>query len=89
MRQPETARIFNIERYHIHDGQGIRTAVFFKNCHLRCPWCSNPESQDWQKQLLVFDNLCTACGMCEHICPESAAYIENNLAHIDAGRCTC
>lgn len=43
-RDEETARIFNIQRYSLNDGQGIRTVVFFKGCPHTCPWCANPES---------------------------------------------
>lgn len=46
-------RIFNIQRFSIHDGPGIRTIVFFKGCYMRCAWCCNPESQQWQIQTLV------------------------------------
>jgi len=45
-------RIFNLQRFSIHDGPGIRTIVFFKGCHMRCAWCSNPESQEWEIQEL-------------------------------------
>lgn len=48
-----TGRIFNIQRFSIHDGPGIRTIVFFKGCPLRCAWCSNPESQEYEIQTLV------------------------------------
>ena len=46
-------RIFNIQRFSIHDGPGIRTIVFFKGCRMRCAWCSNPESQRWDIETLV------------------------------------
>ena len=45
-------RIFNIQRFSIHDGPGIRTIVFFKGCRLRCAWCCNPESQEWDIQTM-------------------------------------
>ena len=46
-------RIFNIQRFSIHDGPGIRTIVFFKGCYMRCAWCRNPESQQFEIQTLV------------------------------------
>lgn len=48
-----TGRIFNIQRFSIHDGPGIRTIVFLKGCPLRCRWCCNPESQDWKPETIV------------------------------------
>ncbi|MGI6580358.1 MAG: glycyl-radical enzyme activating protein [Saccharofermentanales bacterium] len=59
--------VFNIQRYSLHDGPGIRTIVFFKGCPLRCPWCSNPESQSFKKQLLLEKKNCIRCGMCAEL----------------------
>jgi pyruvate formate lyase activating enzyme len=56
------ALIFNIQRYSIHDGGGIRTIVFFKGCPLRCPWCSNPESQSLEPQIIRKNSLCINCS---------------------------
>ncbi|MPW25670.1 [formate-C-acetyltransferase]-activating enzyme [Alkalibaculum sp. M08DMB] len=56
------AMIFNIQRYSIHDGEGIRTIVFFKGCSLRCPWCSNPESQSTNKEIMRKEVLCINCS---------------------------
>lgn len=53
--------IFNIQRYSIHDGEGIRTMIFFKGCPLRCPWCSNPESQKLAKEIMRKESLCIKC----------------------------
>lgn len=64
--------IFNIQRFSIHDGPGIRTTVFMKGCPLRCSWCSNPESQDFIPNLLVRDLNCRNCGACVKACPEGA-----------------
>ncbi|RBP58736.1 pyruvate formate lyase activating enzyme [Alkalibaculum bacchi] len=55
------ALIFNIQRYSIHDGEGIRTIIFFKGCPLRCPWCANPESQSAQKEIMRKESLCISC----------------------------
>lgn len=59
-----TGRIFDIEHASFVDGPGIRTAVFFKGCNLRCAWCHNPESQSCKKQLMVYRDKCINCGKC-------------------------
>ena len=64
--------IFNIQRYSINDGPGIRTTVFFKGCPLKCAWCSNPESQAMSPQLLFYENLCVKCQHCLQVCPAGA-----------------
>jgi pyruvate formate lyase activating enzyme len=71
-RNSDRALIFNIQRFSIHDGPGIRTTVFFKGCPLRCDWCSNPESMEPFPQLMVRDMKCTACGKCAEACPREA-----------------
>jgi len=64
-----TARVFEIERFAIHDGPGIRTTVFLKGCPLHCPWCSNPESQSKEKILMHNAIICIGCGNCVAACP--------------------
>ncbi len=61
--------IFDIQRYSLHDGPGLRTNVFFKGCPLRCHWCANPESQRLQAELALFSHNCMACGQFEETCP--------------------
>lgn len=56
------AMIFNIQRYSLHDGDGIRTVIFFKGCPLTCPWCSNPESQKFEKEIMRKQSLCIGCS---------------------------
>ena len=65
-----TARIFDVQRFSVHDGPGIRTTVFLAGCPLRCEWCQNPESQGAHSQLMLHHNLCMGCGACLEICPE-------------------
>lgn len=64
--------IFNIQKYSIHDGPGIRTTVFLKGCPLKCSWCHNPESQCIQKELMQFPNRCISCGECIKVCSTKA-----------------
>lgn len=58
------ALILNIQRYSLHDGDGIRTIVFFKGCPLKCPWCSNPESQSFEPQTVKMESKCIHCKHC-------------------------
>lgn len=67
-----TGHIFNIQKFCLHDGPGIRTAVFFKGCNLRCKWCANPESQGKNVQITWDSRKCTGCGRCEAGCPNGA-----------------
>ena len=67
------ARIFNIQKYSIYDGPGIRTLVFFKGCPLRCKWCSNPESQKHEYQIMRRAEVCIGCGACAAACPAGMA----------------
>lgn len=60
--------IFDVQRFSIHDGPGIRTTVFFKGCNLKCLWCHNPESQRFQPVLLYYRDKCVSCGECAKIC---------------------
>lgn len=64
--------VFNIQKYSIHDGRGIRTTVFFKGCPLSCKWCHNPESQRFEKELLFHADRCTGCGACSLVCQTGA-----------------
>jgi len=68
--------VFNIQRYSIDDGPGIRTTVFLKGCPMRCPWCSNPESLSPAPQLLHRYTACKVCGECAPVCPNGAITFE-------------
>jgi len=62
--QASSGRIFNIQRYSLHDGTGIRTVVFFKGCPLSCPWCANPESRSHRTTYLRRESKCIDCETC-------------------------
>ena len=73
MKTTPPGTIFDIQRYSIHDGPGIRTTVFLKGCPLRCLWCSNPESQNQHPEIMLDRSLCGRCGTCVEVCPQGAA----------------
>ncbi len=72
----KTGLIFDIKRYAIHDGPGIRTTVFFKGCPFSCWWCHNPESLVPTPQGLYHNNRCIGCGECINTCPSGAISLE-------------
>lgn len=65
--------VFNIQKYSLHDGPGIRTTVFLKGCPLRCVWCHNPESQELRPEVVFFETRCVGCGSCIKVCPTGVA----------------
>jgi pyruvate formate lyase activating enzyme len=82
-----TGVIFNIQRYCIHDGPGIRTTVFIKGCPMRCIWCQNPESQRREVEIFFDKEKCTGCGQCVQICPVEAITISQGRSWTDRGAC--
>jgi len=80
--------IFDIQRYSIHDGPGIRTLVFLKGCPLRCLWCSNPEGQEEKLELVFRRTLCIGCGACVDVCSSGAIRWQDTRIEIDRGKCT-
>lgn len=64
------ATIFNIQKYNMHDGPGVRTLVFFKGCPLRCKWCANPEGLERKCQVMFKKDACVSCGACVPVCPQ-------------------
>ncbi len=79
--------IFDIKRYSLHDGPGLRTTIFFKGCPLRCLWCHNPESQNLKPQIVWYENKCMGCLDCYNSCIERAIDITNGISIIK-NRCT-
>lgn len=81
------ANIFEIKRFAVHDGDGIRTTVFLKGCPLKCVWCHNPEGIDLKPQLAYYKHKCVSCGECVSACP-SGAHDMSKEGHIfDRERC--
>ena len=82
-----TGIIFNIQRYSIHDGPGIRTTVFLKGCPLNCWWCQNPESQLSGQEIVFWEDRCIGCGACSTICPSGAIQIKNGIPVTEKEKC--
>ncbi len=78
--------IFNIQRFCINDGPGIRTTVFFKGCLLKCVWCHNPESQSWDKQIMFYPDKCTHCGKCKNLTIDNTEFFCPNEGKEICGR---
>ena len=82
-----TGLVNNIQKYSVHDGGGIRTAVFFQGCPLRCRWCSNPTTQEHKPELLYHADKCFSCGHCAEICPQRAVTREGEAVIFDRALC--
>lgn len=80
--------LFDIQRWSLHDGDGIRTVIFLKGCPLRCLWCCNPESQVDAPQINIFSERCSSCGACMEACPEKNALSAMKGGFIDRNSCT-
>ncbi len=80
--------LFDIKRYCINDGPGIRITVFFKGCPLRCAWCHNPESISPRAQKLFTAGKCIGCGECIKVCPQQACTLTTAGIVTDPQRCT-
>ena len=83
----ETAVVFDIEKFAVHDGPGIRTVVFLKGCPLRCIWCHNPESQAFEPELFFKSEKCTLCGRCVAVCPQKCHVFENSRHELRRDKC--
>lgn len=86
--------VFDIQKFSIHDGPGIRTTVFLKGCPLKCLWCHNPESQQSWQEISFMPEKCIGCGWCFENCPKKGHVMENgrHVLHrelcIRCGKCT-
>ena len=79
--------LFDIQKFCIHDGPGIRTNIFFKGCSLKCSWCANPESQSFKPELFVNNAKCIGCGNCMKTCPNHAFSEKNGKQVFDREKC--
>lgn len=79
--------VFDIQRFALHDGPGIRTTVFLKGCPLNCLWCHNPESKRPEPQLGFLEKNCVGCGRCVEACPQKVHRLENGVHRLDRERC--
>ncbi|HCL4462613.1 TPA: choline TMA-lyase-activating enzyme [Clostridium botulinum] len=80
------SRIFNIQKYNMYDGDGIRTLVFFQGCPLRCKWCANPEGLEKKYRVMLKSNLCVNCGACVSACPVGIHTISNKTLKHEVNR---
>ncbi|HHU25377.1 MAG TPA: glycyl-radical enzyme activating protein [Bacteroidales bacterium] len=80
--------LFDIKRYSINDGPGIRVTIFFKGCPLSCRWCHNPESRSFKTEKMYNKSRCIGCSSCVEICPEKALTLTSNGIQTDFTRCT-
>lgn len=84
----EMSLITNVQKFSIHDGDGIRTSVFFKGCPLKCEWCHNPETQRFEKEMQCDKEKCVGCGTCAKVCPNGAISMENGKPEMKKDACT-
>ncbi len=84
----EKGIVFDIQRFSVHDGPGIRTAVFLKGCNMRCLWCHNPESLRMERQLSYNAEACTGCGACAQVCAFGVHSFGGGGHMVDRKRCT-
>ncbi|MBN1316219.1 MAG: glycyl-radical enzyme activating protein [Anaerolineales bacterium] len=80
--------VFDIKKFSIHDGPGIRTTIFFKGCPLRCLWCHNPESQSPSWELLFRADRCMGCRACLETCTHGAISWDEEVPFTDGARCS-
>lgn len=76
--------IFDIQRFCVYDGPGIRTTVFFKGCNMHCAWCHNPESFSTDAELLFRHEKCTSCGACTAVCPNDVLELSGREMTVEA-----
>ncbi len=79
--------VFDIDSFAVHDGPGIRLAVYLKGCPLRCRWCHSPESQQPAPEVILLADRCAACGACQAACPEGAHALANGRHLLRRQRC--
>jgi len=83
-----TGIVFDIKKFSIHDGPGIRTTVFLKGCPLRCWWCHNPEGQKHVPELIRLTERCIGCRACVEVCGPGAIAYDGHKVTTDRARCS-
>ncbi len=84
----QSGLIFDVKKYAINDGPGIRVTIFFKGCPLHCAWCHNPESISSRVQKMYNRDKCIGCNSCVEVCPETACKLTSEGIVTDPERCT-
>lgn len=79
--------IFNIQKFCVNDGPGIRTTVFLKGCPLKCIWCHNPESQSEKQEIMFYKNKCVNCGRCAAVCENGCHSFDNGVHKFERKNC--
>ena len=87
MNKRDTGIVFDIKRYAIYDGPGIRTTVFLKGCLLNCPWCHNPEGRNEKPEFMWWAEKCIGCGDCRSACCKEAISFADDTLAIDKAKC--
>ena len=89
LQEQQTGKVFDVQAFSVQDGPGIRTTVFLKGCHLRCPWCHSPESQQFYTQLSWISMRCIgaeSCGHCLEACPKGGIRAEEEATETASGK---
>ena len=81
------AKIIDIKRFAVHDGDGIRTTVFLKGCPLSCVWCHNPEGISFSPQIAYYESKCISCGECVSVCPAKAHTVTDGIHRFERNAC--